>query len=121
MRICPDHWALCRHAIDERGMSGLVANSGEEAMESAVMELRGETPPFDPLMSMNWYFANAALKAGGLYLVTQREDGVNDGHYCPICEFEKNAPGFVAEEVVGRTADAMLQHCRDTGLLPRPS
>ncbi len=45
MRTCKDHWQMCRDAIDERGMSGLVAVSSEEAHGNIVEELRAVSRP----------------------------------------------------------------------------
>lgn len=120
MRICREHWQVCRDAIDSRGMGGLVAGSGEEAFERMTDELKGGKPPFDPLMSMNWHWSNAALESGGLYIMGQNPDDA-DGHYCPLCEFTKHAKGFDATTEVGRIADQMLEHCRAEGLVAKPA
>jgi hypothetical protein len=118
MKICPEHWKMCRDAIESRGMSGLVAGSGEEAFDRMADELHGGTPPFDPLMSLNWHFTNAALASGGLYLMSQNPDDP-EGHYCPLCEFTKHAEGFDAPSAVAHVADQMLEHCRTEGLVPK--
>ena len=118
MRICKEHWAMCREAIDERGMSDLGAKSGEEAAADMVAELNGEDAKFDPLMSMNNHWSSEALRAGGLYLMGETENGENDGHYCPICEFEKNAEGFEAKPAIGMIADQMRQYACEAGLIP---
>lgn len=120
MKICKDHWQLCRDAIDSRGMSGLVAGSGEAAFENMRDELEGGKPPFDPLMSMNWHWSNGALKYGGLYIMGQNPDDP-EGHYCPLCEFTKHAKDFDATVEIGRVADQMLEHCRAEGLVPKPA
>lgn len=130
MKICKDHWQLMRDAIDDRGMSGLVAKDGETALENELAQLEAaksgdpephKAAPLDPLMSMHWHFTNDALRCGGLYLMGAREDGQNDGHYCPICEFEKHAEGFVAKEAIGSVADQMAEYCRAEGLIPKVS
>ncbi len=100
MQICKPHWDMMRKSIDERGMSGLVAKS------------------VDPLMSQNWHWTNEALRCGGLYVMTLKEDGT---HYCPLCEFEAHAEGFVAQEAIDSVSDQMAAWCRSEGLLPKVS
>lgn len=109
-----------REAIAMRGMDGLGAKSGEEAADNTEIELMGGEAPFDPHMSMHWHFSNAALSSGGLYLIAENPDAP-DGHYCPVCEFEKHAKGFVAKEAVDDVADQMLEYCRAEGLVSLPS
>jgi hypothetical protein len=132
MKMCAPHWQTMRDAIEEKGLSGLVAKSGEAAMDAQVRQIEEHQrtgsvseqttkETFDPLMSMHWHFSNNALRCGGLYIMGQREDGENDGHYCPLCEFEKNAEGFVAREEIGKVADQMRDYCINEGVIARPS
>lgn len=132
MKMCQPHWDTMRAAIVDRGLDGLVAKSGEAAVDAQVRQLeeaqrtgsvseQTTKETFDPLMSMHWHFSNEALRCGGLYLMTQRADGDNDGHYCPLCEFEKNAAGFAAKEEIGTVADQMRDYCIEQGLIARPS
>lgn len=132
MKMCQPHWDTMRASIEEKGLSGLIAKSGEAAMDNQVRQLeeaqreggvseQTTKETFDPLMSMHWHFSNEALRLGGLYLMAQREDGQNEGHYCPLCEFEKNAPGFVATEEIGTVAGQMRDWCVEQGLIARPS
>lgn len=132
MKFCNEHWQMARDAVEDKGLTGLVAKSGEAAMEAQARELdefrqKGEISPqtfketFDPLMSINWHFSGEALRCGGLYLMAQREDLENDGHYCPICEFEKHQPGFVAAEAFGSVTSQMREWCITEGLIARPS
>jgi hypothetical protein len=120
MKICKQHWQLMRDAIEARGMSSLVAKDGETAMENEVKALEGDAPDFDPLMSMHWHYSNEALRYGGLYLmfVSEEENPDNEGHYCPVCEFEKHSEGFVAVESIGRIADQMREYAIEQKLIP---
>lgn len=102
-------------------MTELVARDGNEAFENISSELQGDKPPFDPLMSMHWHWMNGALREGGLYLMGQPEDGSNDGHYCPVCEFAKHYAEFDANDEIGKVADQMAEHCRTEGLIPKVS
>lgn len=121
MKPCADHWKMMRDAIEEAGMSSLVAINGEEAAKNMATELEGGEAPFDPLMSMHWHWMISAMRIGGLYLLGQTEDGSNDGQFCPVCEFAKNWPGFDAKEDIETVAKQMQAHCRERGLIPRVS
>jgi hypothetical protein len=111
MQMCTEHWNMCRKAVADRGMDGLVAGSGEEAADN-VVEAR-----FDPLMSLNWHFTADAMRCGGLYLMADDPSGANGGHYCPICEFVKNAKDYDPEWHIGNIADQLRAHARAEGLL----
>ena len=117
MKICESHWRMMRDAIEERGLSGLIAKDGPTAFANEVAQLEAaqvgdpephKAAPFDPLMSMHWHFSNEALRCGGLYLLAAPPDGAPD--YCPVCEFEKNQAGFVGKDAIGSVADAMRAH-----------
>lgn len=120
MRICKDHWAVIRSAIEVRGLSGLVAKDSKEAHKNLMAELEGGAqPPFDPLMSMHWHWHNAALRNGGLYLLSEDPSGKNDGQYCPLCEFVAHAQGFDDKKEIDSVADQILAWCREEGLVPK--
>lgn len=129
MKICNDHWTGMREAIEHRGLGGLVSKSGEAAMDAEVRKIEEANrsgkvsdqtlkETFDPLMSMHWHYTNNALQCGGLYLLSQKEDG---GDYCPVCEFEKHQSGFVAAESFARVAEQMREYCIEQGLIELPS
>ena len=116
MRICDDHWALCRKAVNQRGMACLVAFDGKTGLENIDRGSRGEgrTQPFHPLMSLNCHFTTRALRFRGLALLNDDESG---RPHCPLCEFEKHTPGFVAEEEIGAVTDQISAFVRAEGLL----
>lgn len=114
MQICKEHWEKLRAAIEKRGLSHLVANSGEQAFENIISELSGENAPHDPLMSCNWMIHGQALERGGLYLMGQKEDGTA---YCPICEAISHGAGDEKFWIDG-PAEAELTFCREQGLVP---
>jgi hypothetical protein len=49
------------------------------------------------------------------------EDGSNDGHFCPLCEYEKHSPGFVASEAIDLVSGQMADYCRSEGLISQIS
>ena len=123
MKMCSKHWEVCKEAVKSRGMWDLVARNGEEAAENLMTEAQGGKAPFDPLMSMNNHWWGNALQNGGLYLMNLdlAANPENEGHYCPLCEYEKHSKGFDAKAAVEQVADQMLQYCRSERLVPQPS
>lgn len=111
---------MMRAAVDERGLSSLIAKDGETAASDAIADLNQEPDPqherFDPLMSMHWHWSNIALENGGLYLMTMKEDG---SEYCPMCEIVAHTSDFDAKQGIEKVADQMLQWCREQNLLPQ--
>ena len=90
MKFCQPHWEKLREAIRVRGLYGLVAKSGEEAMARTVAELEtasaGEAQrpsTFDPLMGAHWAIVNnVGDRVGILTLMAPNEDG---SERCPLC------------------------------------
>jgi hypothetical protein len=115
MKICQSHWGQLRKAIDERGLSGLVAGDGKKAHAAMVRELEGHPEPgdWDPLMSANWAIHSEALHFGGLYLMGEDENG---NQYCPLCEADAHG-GHAADWIKG-CCDAQLEHARELKLVP---
>jgi hypothetical protein len=118
MRICGKHWAALREAIAQRGISQLVAKSGEAAFESLKADLEGRSQlnDYDPLMDCNWMISNRALSIFGLSIMSQREDG---SEHCPVCEAE--TAGAEPGSWIEGPADAALLTCREKGLAPAVS
>ncbi len=111
MSICKPHWDKLRVAIEHRGMSHLVAKSGQEAMNNIKAELDGtkKKGDYDPLMDCNNMIWSRGLECGGLRMLS--------GDICPICEATKHDE---KETVwIDGPADAALAHCRELGLMPK--
>lgn len=106
MRFCQAHWDRLRAAIDERGLSHLVAPDGRVALEQIADQLkraeRGEEPDtpvnYDPLMAAHWAIVNNVMSALGpnaLYLMTGGPEDQVEGYgkkyegrtwpRCPLC------------------------------------
>ncbi len=130
MMICPTHWQQMRDAVEERGMTHLVARNGKEAVDNLVAEAEGHKPAFDPLMAMNNNFWSAALEHGGLGVMGVPEDDhpliaatTTDAkgmrHFCPLClARELGAQPETDQQWIRGCADAMLKHARGEGLMP---
>lgn len=123
MRMCAPHWEKLRAAIKARGIDHIGAKNSVEAHANMVAELEGQSSNYDPLMSCHWMITNQALRMGGLYLMTQKEDG---SEYCPICEALLHmtpSEGTTKEQQekswIDGPADAALEECRKLGLVPR--
>jgi hypothetical protein len=127
MQFCQKHWDMLRTAIEARGLTHLIAKSGEAAMERAVDELQGraDDSSYDPLMAAHWMIANRAVEMGGLYFLS--------GGHCPVCEAIKhtahwpregeNEPAgeaWVESHWIDGPADAVLTHCQERGLTAPP-
>lgn len=124
MKICQPHWDRLRAAIDARGLSHLVAKSGEECVGRVARELKQGQPiadEYDPLMSCNWMIFEQALRCGGIRLMGTPPEG---GEYCPICEAVKALAaqdGTTEEEAlkewIDGPADGALAYAREKGLV----
>jgi hypothetical protein len=65
MRFCQDHWDRLRKKIEERGLSVLISENGEEAAKKLFDQLNGEKPTldnFDPLMNAHWAIFGNVVK-----------------------------------------------------------
>lgn len=113
MKFCRPHWDALRKAIDERGLSHLVAKSGDVATERMVREVQGGASPadFDPLMSAHWAIAGQYLKDVGL-------EGMGNG--CPLCSVGKYDSERVMNWIDGASDDA-LAYARHHSLVPAAS
>lgn len=116
MKYCQPHWDALRDAIERRGLSHLVAKSGEAAARRARAEIEGTATDrtFDPLMAAHNMVLAKVTEMGGLYLFT--------GEYCPVCEAMKGHAAHATPEETERhytegPADAVLQYCRENGLV----
>lgn len=104
MRFCQAHWDALREKIDEKGLSSLVSESGEEIARRTVRELEeGEhtIDNYDPLMAAHWAIANNVMgiiaDAGmnPLYLLSGGPEDPVEGYdkkylgrtwpRCPLC------------------------------------
>lgn len=91
VRMCMPHWERLRVAIADRGLSALVAESGEQAARNLASEVEDgpSIDNFDPLMSAhNAIAANAmdtlgSIGANPLMLLTSDPD--HPEYECPIC------------------------------------
>lgn len=85
MKFCADHWARLRAAIDDRGLSDLVASDGKRAAANLASDLQkgAALQTFDPLMSAhNDIWAHAMQQPSGMSVMYANEDG---SERCPIC------------------------------------
>jgi hypothetical protein len=91
VKFCQDHWNSLRSAIDERGLTALVADSGEKAAANLASELAdGQTiDNYDPLMSAHFAIASNAMgfiaNGGGNPLVIMAPPPDHPEWGCPIC------------------------------------
>lgn len=113
MRICQNHWRQLRKAIEGRGLSSLIAQSGKEAVDSVMRQAEGMDTPadFDPLMSANFAIWAAYTRDVGL-------EAFSDDR-CPLCKVEESREGLAANWIEGAAED-QLQYARGLGLVAGP-
>ena len=112
MRMCMDHWNALRKAIDDRGLYGLVAKSGEAAIASIVRHVEktaDQKADFDPLMNANFAIYAAFLEDAGPAGLCF------DG--CPLCEVAKSPKEKLDEEWINGVSDDQLATARALGLV----
>jgi len=110
MKFCQLHWDDLRKAVNDKGMSHLVAQSGEDAMESMVNQIKGEdtSSDFDPLMGAWSAITSQFMQDLGM--------AAFDGDKCPLCEVEKSLEGRAQNWIDGSTT-VQLNHARELGLI----
>ena len=90
MKMCTNHWAALRAAIDKRGLSGLVPQDGKEAVRRMADQMQSGTPSrgnFDPLMGAHNSILSNAVALVGLEIMQTNADGSDR---CPLCFLNEN-------------------------------
>lgn len=135
MKFCQPHWDALRQAIEDRGLTALVAEGGEAAAKNLVSELEeGATiDNFDPLMAAhNSIWANAMTVASETYKANPLAMIAGDPEHpeweCPVCflnwlhaEHVANCtqpgcdwpPGLTYEWMIDRAADDSIELWKD--------
>lgn len=118
MNFCQAHWDTLRAAIDERGLTPLIAQDGQAAVDNMVAQLeqRDDVSNYDPLMAAMWAIDANALKLAGLALMMVREGSADPP--CPLCflniEHKRacNDPDcqFTYDDWINKAADEELEH-----------
>lgn len=89
MKFCKEHWDKLREDIDAAGLSHLIAKTGEAAVKRLMdMQAKKAVPP-DPLIECHNMILQRAIEVMGTGIM-MKNDAEGDGHYCPICEANKN-------------------------------
>jgi hypothetical protein len=84
VKFCQDHWEKLRAAIEKRGLSALVADSGEKAAANMASSLeQGQNiDNFDPLMGAHNAIVSNVMNVVGLAIMQPNPDGTDR---CPLC------------------------------------
>lgn len=124
MNVCQPHWDELRGAIDDRGLSHLVAKDGVAAARNLEAQLQGTDAEenYDPLMSAYWAIMANSLKCWGL-------GALADDFGCPLCALDRHAAECAEEGCARNTgadwirfaSDGQLQAARDLGLVGKPN
>lgn len=92
MKWCQAHWDALREGVKARGLWQFVPESGEEACENAVLELKGHGSTFDPLSGAMWQLTNQVLenhkRSGAPPEAMLSMIGGPD--WCPMCDVQKS-------------------------------
>lgn len=85
MKFCDNHWSRLRESIEKYGLTGLIAENGEQLAESIMRGSRGENTvvDFDPLMGAHNMLLQLSTNFVGSSILLSPE------HKCPACELEK--------------------------------
>lgn len=80
MRFCMPHWNALREAIEKRGLTSLISESGAQAAAKFAREAdtgKSTVDTYDPLMGAHWAIINNLVTSygPGIFLI--------DG--CPMC------------------------------------
>lgn len=106
--MCQPHWDELRQAIDDRGLSHLIAQGGERAARNLVDEAQNglSIKNFDPLMAAHNAIWGNALDLAGLAVMVPNDDGSDR---CPYCYILAEAPKHDAagrfDDWITRAAD----------------
>ena len=100
---------MLRKAIDERGLTSLIAKSDKDAMRHVITELEGREAEndFDPLMTCNNMIWAAGLEEFGLELMKPGEE------QCPICL----SLTLTERWWIDGPANSVLKEAKDKGLI----
>lgn len=107
----------------------LVSKANQDALDAPVSKIEGHdarAEEFDPLTAANIMVWNAAVEAGGAYMLQPKEDGAQ---YCPICEAmghvsaapEGSTPSDVEKNWITYPVGYALDIAREKGLITAPS
>lgn len=124
MRFCMTHWQALRDGVEARGMSHLVAKSGEEAHAALTRQAQGDEEPadWDPLMQSYLALTRAVLEQAGLQALAE--------DFCPMCAVQESYEDACklpelpdtrivpAQTWIDSCLDAAQQHARKKNLIP---
>lgn len=84
MKFCQPHWDELRAALDERGLSHLIAKDGKQAVKNLAAELTEgrSVENYDPLMAAHNAILNNVMGVVGIEVMYPNEDGSDR---CPLC------------------------------------
>jgi hypothetical protein len=124
MKICAEHWEKLRTAIDDRGLTFLVAKDGAKAAQQLTNQINGSEAKedYDPLMSAYWAITANAVRTFGV-------DSMREDFGCPLCALDTHAaeckdegcPKYTGADWIGLSADGQLSIAKEMGLIGEPN
>lgn len=114
MKFCQPHWDKLRKAIEECGLSHLIAKDGKEAAAKMVRQIEGTDVKndYEPLLSAHWMICGNAINVFGYEIMF--------GETCPLCYLDAHQvgapPDNKSDDWIKCAADAELKFAKQQGL-----
>lgn len=124
MEICKPHWDALRTAIEDRGLSHLVAKDAAANAKNLQAQMSGtdDDSNYDPLMAAYWAITSNSLQVWGL-------DSMQPDFGCPLCALDQHSAECTDEKCpkdtgttwIGYAADGQLSIATEKGLVGKPN
>lgn len=100
MKFCGTHWGALRAAIDNRGLSSLIPESGDEAVGKLVNQVEDgpRIDNFDPLMGAHNAIVANVMGLIGIAALFPNDDG---SERCPLCYLNADHEKYCAYSQCG--------------------
>jgi hypothetical protein len=112
LSLCENHWQRLKQAIDDRGLSHLVAKNGQEAARRTAASTVENVPSvanFDPLMSSYLMIIHHSIEASGLEVLQVPEDESR----CAICFLKEEHKKTCQNPNCGQDFDKWIDYAAD--------
>lgn len=124
MKICENHFEQLKQAIDDRGLTYLIAKNSLLAAQNFSEQARGiqTKENYDPLMSANWTIWGNALQCFGTEIMSPDAP-------CPLCILDDHAATCTdtkcikdsGSDWIGFAADGQVEAAKKLGIIGEPN
>ncbi len=115
MNWCQPHWDVLRKAVEDRGLSHLIAKDDETALKNTMDNLEGDEEVFDPLMG-------SYCRINNQMLVDLKDMGQADLQTimrCPLCLLVEHGQPEQVENWVNGVTDQAQHYAVEKGLITK--